>query len=289
MDDLKIAAVCMHVAAYDIERNLDCIRSYVNKASASGADIVCFPELSITGYVLKRPAAVYGTITQKEVISQLELMAREANLVIIAGLIDIQDGLKPRIAQIVVGQQGIIGIYHKTHLSPPENDTFQAGQEFRVFSFGNTTFGLQLCYESHFPEISTILSLMGAEILFIPHASPLKTPEDKLKSWMRHLPGRAFDNGVFVVVCNQVGETDEGLSFPGVSLVLGPDGQIIDRYEGMEENILVVPLKADALDQVRKHRMKYFIPRRRPSLYKKLLDPCSCKFVPLVNGYKKKV
>ena len=85
MDDLKIAAVCMHVGAYDIERNLDCIQSYVNKASASGADIVCFPELSITGYVLKRPAAVYGTITQKEVISQLELMAGEANLIIIAG------------------------------------------------------------------------------------------------------------------------------------------------------------------------------------------------------------
>ncbi len=57
--------------------------------------------------------------------------------------------------------------------------------------------GLELCYESHFPEISTVLCLKGAEILFMPHASPRGDPDGKMKSWLRHLPSRAFDNGSF--------------------------------------------------------------------------------------------
>ena len=67
-----------------------------------------------------------------------------------------------------------------------------------MFHEGDLTFGLELCYESHFPEISTVLCLKGAEILFMPHASPRGEPDEKMKSWLRHLPSRAFDNGVFV-------------------------------------------------------------------------------------------
>ena len=61
MDDLKIAAVCMHSVTGEIERNLERMQSFVSEASKAGADIVCFPELCVTGYVLKRPLDVYGS------------------------------------------------------------------------------------------------------------------------------------------------------------------------------------------------------------------------------------
>ncbi|MBE9572362.1 MAG: nitrilase, partial [Proteobacteria bacterium] len=89
---------------------------------------------------------------------------------------------------------------------------------------------------------------------------------------MRHLPARAFDNGVFIVACNQVGSNSDDLLFPGVALVLGPDGQILAKYTGREERILFVDLKADYLEDVRLHRMKYFIPQRRPGLYRKIVE-----------------
>jgi N-carbamoylputrescine amidase len=112
------------------------------------------------------------------------------------------------------------------------------------------------------------MAVGGAEVLFFPHASPRGSGEEKLENWLRHLPARAFDNGVFVVACNQVGKTAAGFSFPGVAVVIGPDGRIEASYAGEDEEILVVRLQSRKLLNVRKNRMKYFLPNRRPSLYK---------------------
>ena len=106
----------------------------------------------------------------------------------------------------------------------------------------------------------------------MPHASPRGNPDEKLKSWLRHLPGRAFDNGVFVVACNQVGKTSEGLFFPGVIVALDPQGRILESYTGNEERMVLVELKAETLQETRSHRMKYFIPHRRAELYKDLVS-----------------
>lgn len=273
LDDLTIAAVCMNAAPGEVENNLDRIQSFSLQASAKGADIICFPELSVTGYMLKPFGEVYEELDSDKAVERLVLAAREAHIILIAGLIEISGGAKPYITQVVAGPEGVVGRYRKTHLSPSEKDIFRPGEEIAVYSYGNTTFGMQLCYEAHFPEISTILALMGADILFVPHASPRGEPGGKLQSWLRHLPGRAFDNGVFLVACNQVGKTGEGFSFPGAAVVLGPDGQVLARYAGEEEKILFAELKREVLNNLRQHRMKYFLPQRRPELYKGILKP----------------
>lgn len=268
MDDLKIAAICMHSVTGEIEKNLDRMQSFVSEASKEGADIVCFPELCVTGYVLKRPLDVYGDQDPNKAMERLVLMAREADLILIAGLIEIGVDDKPYISQVITGPKGLIGIYRKTHLSPAEKNVYGEGQEIKVFSHGNTTFGVQLCYEAHFPEISTGMALMGTDIVFIPHASPRGEPDEKFESWLRHLPARAFDNGVFVVACNQVGENGAGLLFPGIAVVFGPDGRLLANYVGKREKILFAELGAGMLQDIRTHRMRYFLPERRPQLYK---------------------
>jgi N-carbamoylputrescine amidase len=161
----------------------------------------------------------------------------------------------------------LVGVYRKTHLSPPEREIFRPGEELKTYAHQGIAFGIELCYESHFPEISTVLALQGAEILFLPHASPRGTPEGKLGSWLRHLPSRAFDNSVFVVACNQTGGSADGASFPGVALMLDPAGKLIASRAEEQEGMLIADLKAEDLAQTRNHRMKYFLPSRRPDLY----------------------
>jgi len=270
MRDLKIAAVCMHSETGEIHKNLYQTESYVSKASAMGADLICFPELSVTGYIIKNSTNLYSVSQSKELIESVSGMARDKGIVIIAGLIEISEGEKPYISQIVAGPDGLLGLYRKTHLSPPEKERYQPGQRIEVFCFRDFVFGVQLCYESHFPEISTIMALRGADVIFIPHASPLGSPEEKIQSWMRHLPGRAFDNGLFVVACNQVGKNREGVSFPGVALVLNPAGRIMARHAKNQEGMIVAELKKGELQEIKKHRMKYFLPHRRPELYSEL-------------------
>jgi N-carbamoylputrescine amidase len=150
--------------------------------------------------------------------------------------------------------------------------SYQAGRDVRIFSSEGIGFGVQLCYEAHFPEISTVMALKGADILFFPHASPRGTPEEKCQSWLRHLPGRAFDNAIFVVACNQVGKTREGFTFPGVTVALNPVGHLMESYCGNREEMLIVDFKKSELEAVRNHRMKYFLPHRRPELYRDICN-----------------
>ncbi len=272
MRDLLVAAVCMHSEPGEVEKNLERMESFVREAAEKAAHAILFPELSISGYTLKNPEKTYELYQSERIVEKVVRMAKDAKVIIMAGMVEILREGRPYIAQIVAGPGGLLGLYRKTHLSPPEKEKYIEGNALHVFHEGDVTFGLELCYESHFPEISTVLSLKGAEILFMPHASPRGDPDGKMKSWLRHLPSRAFDNGVFVVACNQVGKTGEGFFFPGVILALDPQGRVLESYSGNEETMVLVELKAKVLQETRGHRMKYFIPRRRSALYKDIVS-----------------
>lgn len=267
MRDLRIAAVCMHAAPGDIDGNLRKTEAFVVEASRQGADVVCFPELSLSGYGLKDPETLCPPDRGEDAVRAITEMARTHELIILAGLIEWPEGQGPCISQIVAGPDRLMGRYRKTHLSPSEKDVYRPGNAFGVFPSGDILFGVQLCYEAHFPEISTLMALKGVQLVFVPHASPRGNPEEKRDSWLRHLPARAFDNAMFVVACNQVGVTDLGFSFPGVGMILNPAGRIVAEYTGNAENVLVADLKMAELDEIRGHRMRYFLPHRRPDLY----------------------
>jgi N-carbamoylputrescine amidase len=144
---------------------------------------------------------------------------------------------------------------------------FSAGAIVPVFEIQGVKLGIQLCYDVHFPELSTRMAIDDADVIFMPHASPRGTPEQKFNSWMRHLPARAFDNGLYVVACNQTGDNQNGLNFPGLSVIFNPSGQIIKKDTSGKEKIIIADLKAEGLAKVRDHRMRYFLPNRRPGLY----------------------
>jgi predicted amidohydrolase len=267
MHDLLVAVVCMHSEPGEADKNLDRMESVVREASKKSAGIVLFPELSISGYTLKKPEKLYDLEQSQKIHDKIVRMAHDAKLIVMAGMVEMLHQGRPYITHVVAGPEGLLGLYRKTHLSPAEKEQYREGDSLEVFREKDLTFGLQLCYESHFPEISTALSLKGADVIFMPHASPRGTPDEKMKSWLRHLVARAFDNGVFVVACNQVGRTKEELSFPGVIIALDPQGRVLESYTGNDEKMLFVELKAKTLKETRGHRMKYFLPHRRPELY----------------------
>ena len=137
-----------------------------------------------------------------------------------------------------------------------------------VFHWSGVRFGIQLCYDAHFPELSTQMAETDADIIFIPHASPRGRAADKHQSWKRHLPARAFDNGLFVVASNQRGTNENGLVFPGNAVAFSPSGEIIKSRLSGNAAMLVADLTAEQLQHVRSHRMRYFLPNRRPGLYR---------------------
>jgi N-carbamoylputrescine amidase len=100
---MKIAAVCMHSETGEIERNLDRTEQFVSKASGLGAQLICFPELSLTGYTLNNPLDIYAGLPPDKVVKRVDEMAKGKALIVIAGFIEPSDGQKPFISQIVAG------------------------------------------------------------------------------------------------------------------------------------------------------------------------------------------
>jgi N-carbamoylputrescine amidase len=140
--------------------------------------------------------------------------------------------------------------------------------ECPVFSFGKARFGIELCFDGHFPELSTLLALKGAEVIFIPHASPRESAAEKKMRWLRYLPARAYDNSVFLVACNLLGETESGLAFSGSALILGPKGEVLAESQDGGEEVILADLKGETLQKVRDNSRGFFLGRRRPEIYK---------------------
>jgi N-carbamoylputrescine amidase len=205
---------------------------------------------------------VPGTVTD-----QLGRLAQELDIVLMCGLAEHNPKGLPYAAHCVFTPEGDIQIYRKLHIAPPEKTTFSPGNRVRIFRAKGTCFGIQLCYDAHFPELTSIMTRKGAEVLFVPHASPRGTAEEKHQSWLRHLTARAYDNSIFVVACNQSGENCNGLTFSGNAMVIGPSGDVISADTRSRPSMLIVDLKASDLADVRNHPMRHFFPNRRPELY----------------------
>jgi N-carbamoylputrescine amidase len=267
MKDIRIAAVIFNSAAGQVEHNLARMLPWIKKAKKEGADLICFPELNITGYSTKPEIKDCTESLPGPVSERLVQMANDNQIVILAGLAEKDEKGRIFASHLVVTPNKISGIYRKIHIAPPERSIFSPGNAVSLFEVEGIRLGIQLCYDVHFPELSTRMALDGADVIFMPHASPRGTPREKFDSWLRHLTARAFDNSVFIVACNQNGDNLKGLQFPGVAVVIDPSGDVLKDNVSGQEAMIVADLKADVLAAVRGHRMRYFLPNRRPELY----------------------
>lgn len=267
MKNIRIAVVASNARVGETAENLARMKDWVRKAAQNQASIICFPEMTITGYHVRKDIIRAAEPIPGPATDYLAELAEKFHITILAGMAETNADGHLYATHAVIDPTGIIGIYRKVHLGPSEKDLFKSGDGIPVFKHKDVTFGIQLCYDAHFPELATAMALKGADIIFIPHASPRTTPEEKIKSWMRHLPARAYDNGLFVVACNQCGKNGKGLSFPGVGVVLNPAGEMIESYAGVDDHMMMVDLKAADLKKVRSHKMRYFLPNRRPEIY----------------------
>jgi predicted amidohydrolase len=267
MNTLRLSAVVCHCPVGEKERNLKRMEGWVEKAAGKGAAAICFPEMNVSGYSVRSEIVKIAETVPGETSETLLRLSEKENIVILAGLAELGDDGRVFASHLVIKPSGNVGIYRKLHIAPPEQDLFAPGTGVPLFETHGFTFGVQLCYDAHFPELSTHMALHGADIIFMPHASPRGTPEEKYRSWLRHMPARAFDNGLFIVACNQTGDNGEGLSFPGTAVVIGPSGDVVSETRDGKEGMLIADINAEDLEKVRNHRMRYFLPNRRRDLF----------------------
>ncbi len=267
MKSIRLALVLQNSIPGNTDKNLESCLEFVKKAALNHASIITFPEMNITGYLSEKKIIPLAETIPGKITDTLCCEAKDKSITILAGMAEKDINGNIFASHFAALPDGSVFVYRKIHIAPPEKAIFSKGDKIEICKTHNIKFGIQLCYDAHFPELSTSMAVQGADLIFIPHASPRGTPEEKFESWMRHLRARAFDNGLFIAACNQVGENRKGLFFPGVAVVIGPDGNIIEKYTATTEKLVLADIEQSMLNKIRNHKMRYFLPNRRDDLF----------------------
>ncbi len=268
MTTLALALCVQNCPAGEFSYNVERAVSFTRQAASDGAQLIVFPEMNLTGYVTGDQAFSVARPLDNSLIDLFSGLARKEKITILTGLAE-KDKKSNMIfaTHLIFSPEKPVRLYRKIHLAPNEADCYSPGNEIKIFSHSVASFGVQLCYDAHFPELSTAMTLAGARILYIPHASPRGSALEKYHSWTRHLCARGFDNSVFVAAVNQTGDNGQGLQFPGLAMVIGPNGKMLHSFTENREGLFLAPLDFTELDEVRAHRMKCFFPNRRQDLF----------------------
>jgi len=197
-------------------------------------------------------------------------LAAASGVVLAAGLAWREGGVK-YLAHGLWHPGGAFHIYKKTHLGQRERGEYAAGDDLPVFVLPNVAVGLQLCLEQHFPEITQTLVLKGAQLILCPHATPRLGPAERRESWHISLRARAYDNCVYVLAANQVGDNGQGTVYHGGAILIGPDGKVLaEDFSGRPAMIsgeIDIARVVDVRTTPQGMCRRFYARERRPELY----------------------
>lgn len=250
----------------NIDKNLNKALEKINEAANKEADIICFPELYITGYNMDDSNIYSKKETFKnynKIINKISSSALSNKIYVILP-IAAEKNHKVYNSALLFNREGkILGNYDKVHLFEKERNNFERGNQFKVWETEIGKIGIMICYDAGFPESARILTLKGAELIFCPSAWRI---QDKL-AWDLNLAQRAYENTTFVIGVNSVTQT-KSLHLFGNSKIIAPNGVPVAEAGVDTEEILVCEVD---LDDIKKFRNQYpYLKHRIPSLYKEI-------------------
>jgi predicted amidohydrolase len=288
MQDITLAAISMRSRPAEPEANLKMHAEWVRKAKAAGAELCCFPEMSVTGFCFdyreffRASEPVEGSSAR-----EMTKLARESGMTIGFGLATRNPQDLVCNSYVVVSPQGFLGYYAKTHIPILEYPLETPGNEFTVVDVGQARVGVNICFDNWFSEAGRLSYLNGAEILLAPFymswgKETIRTDPRKASAFWKkpafiNFPAAAWQNGVYHVAINSCGGVHEkGTDYDGPPLILihNPLGELeVESDPGAIDELMIVhTLRAETLWQRRSEEL--FHPKyRRPEIYGRLTEP----------------
>jgi len=243
---VRLALAQIDTVVGDIAGNEKKIRAALADAVSQKADLILFPELTVTGYppedLLLRPGFLEAAR------SSLERIARRVRGPVALIGAPYLDGDLYNTCAVCAGRE-IKGIYRKRFLPNygvfDEERYFAAGKELLLLELGGVKVGITVCEDMWQPgPPATDLALAGAELIVNISASPFHVGRERMREEMFRT--RARDMVSYVAFCNLVGAQDE-LVFDGHSVVIDDEGEVIARAQGFEEELLIVEIDPAAV------------------------------------------
>ena len=275
MREITVAIVQMKPKHGEPEENLVKMSDMIAKiASQQKVDLLVFPELITSGNEL---GVRFTDIAQRVPGPTINLIAQRANdygVFVAFGMVT-KEKVESVLynSAILVGPDGdLIEVYNKTHLRGEERMAFREGFKLPVAETEIGNIGLMLGYDLAYPEVARSLALEGADLI----CCMANWEATHIDEWKTYTRSRAYENSVYIVGANRVGE-DVTLTYGGESMVVGPRGQIYASMIDETDPATGEPLEGFAvaridLDEVRKNREEFqFIQTRQPAVYRSIV------------------
>jgi NAD+ synthase (glutamine-hydrolysing) len=256
---LTLALAQINTRLGDVEANLEKHLLLADEARRSGADLLVFPELSLTGYGLQDLVSTVALRPGPDdpVFRRLLDASQEIDLVV--GFVD--EDLRSRfyIAAAYLSRGEVVYVHHKLYLPTyglfDEGRFFAWGDNIRAFDTRFGRFGILICEDFWHASPPYLLWLDGADLLLFASASPGRglRDEPQLESahWVEHL-NRAYASlfTIFVAHANRVGYED-GLNFWGGATVFDPNGELLVKGPYHEESLTLAEIDLNQLHRTR--------------------------------------
>jgi predicted amidohydrolase len=256
---VKIALAQINTHLGDPEANLEKHLEYAREANATGADLVVFPELSLTGYGLQDLATSVAHRPTREDPIFRPLLEASKNLDLVVGFVDEDQRHRFYIAAAYLSGGEVVHVHHKVYLPTyglfDEGRFFAWGDSVRAFDTRFGRVGIAICEDFWHASPPYILWIDGTDLFIFTSASPGRglSTEPILESarWVEQI-NRAYANlfTSFVVHANRVGFED-GLNFWGGSTVFDPNGDLLVKGPYHEEAMLMTEIDLNQLHRTR--------------------------------------
>jgi predicted amidohydrolase len=261
-------ALAQYALGTELAANVAKALEFTTYAERDAVELIVYPELCVSPFFPQLPGqdvGRYANELEDRVIQRFQSACRRSKLAASPNVY-LREGDRLFDASLLIGSDGRLqgvskmvhiaqlpGFYEQSYYTPSDTG-------LRVYDTPLASIGIVVCFDRHFPESIRTCALRGASLILIPTANTVAEPRDVFECELR---AAAFQNGVYIAMCNRVGAEGEA-TFCGESTVVDPYGNIVAKGTATEALIT-----ADIdLSQVAAARAKRpYLQLRRPEVY----------------------
>ena len=262
---MKLALSSLNQLWEDKDGNFRLCLADMEAAASSGAKLIVFPEMTLTGFS-NRVDALAEELEGSPTLIRFREAAKRYGISVVFGAIIGQRGKKAKNVAMMIDRSGeLVGNYTKIHpfSMAGENLHFTSGSEVEFAGLDGWSVGLSVCYDLRFPEIFAILAAHCDVIVNIAN-----WPAKRVDHWRSLLKARAIENQVFMAGVNRTGIDGNGLEYQESSMLFDAYGDVVPPLEERGS------LKFYWIDKAKTREIKENLNSfadRQPELYRALM------------------
>lgn len=241
--NLRIGACQTPEILGDVEAALACMETFARRPASDEVDLLLFPECFLQGYLvdsehISQHALDLTATSFQKILDRLSPIRPT----LVFGVIEQSRAAYFNTAVVV--RRGVLeGFYRKTHLVPGEH-VFQAGNAYPTFNLHGVTCGINICYDTNFPEAAKAVAAQGGRVLLVPSQNMMRL--QTAEEWKcRHHAIRAErvrETGMWLVSADVTGARDVGRIGYGPTSVMNPNADVIAQVPLMTVGMVVAEI-----------------------------------------------